>query len=73
MCYTRSIYNAWALHYDEDMRKCHYRAPRMLVEFVEGLGLPKTCSILDVGCGTGLLGEAFANAGTSLEMLHLTF
>lgn len=59
----REIYDEWAEHYNEDVVGNGYLTPRRLAEtlarFVPGRGTP----ILDYGCGTGLSGQALADAG----------
>ena len=60
------VYNKWANSYDEYVNKFEYRGPNELVRLLnlynchfesESDNLP--ISVLDFGCGTGLLGEAF--------------
>lgn len=59
---TDAYYSAWATTYDDELIREGYRTPVRcavaLAQFVD-LGAP----ILDVGCGTGLSGRAFAAAG----------
>ena len=56
------VYNEWAESYDDYVNKFEYNGPHELVRLInlykchfEG----DTISVLDFGCGTGLLAEAF--------------
>ncbi|KAL3187669.1 hypothetical protein MRX96_024705 [Rhipicephalus microplus] len=63
---TRAIYNSWAPNYEEDMTMQKYEAPGLMAHFFkEELQVKKDASILDVGCGTGLLGVQLKNLGYS--------
>lgn len=55
---NRNLYNIWAPTYDADMADQAYRAPKLIGELVKDtLKVSATARILDVGCGTGLLGK----------------
>ncbi|SFI25609.1 class I SAM-dependent DNA methyltransferase [Albimonas pacifica] len=65
---TQALYRDWADSYDADLAANGYAGPsrcaRALAKFVEDRSAP----LLDVGCGTGLSGEAFAEVGfTTLD------
>ena len=63
---TQSMYNAWSKSYEADMGGNGYATPARsaagLAEFATDLSLP----LLDFGCGTGLAGQAFKDAGFSV-------
>jgi predicted TPR repeat methyltransferase len=65
--YVRTLFDQYAPHYDRALvEDLAYRAPRLLREAVERVqaarGLPpKFRRMLDLGCGTGLAAEAFAD------------
>ncbi|XP_029831690.2 methyltransferase-like protein 27 [Ixodes scapularis] len=64
---TKAIYNSWASNYEEDMSMQKYRAPNIMAHFInQELKIKKDAIILDVGCGTGLLGVQLKNLGYSL-------
>jgi len=61
----RNLYRDWAATYDEDLtgKDLQYVAPREAVNvFVRHLE-DRSAQILDVGCGTGLSGQALVDAG----------
>ena len=50
-------YDAWARSYDDDLTSWSYRAPAVVAETVLTRD-PAAGSVLEVGCGTGLVGRA---------------
>ncbi|MEO1551094.1 MAG: methyltransferase domain-containing protein [Pseudomonadota bacterium] len=62
---TKALYGEWAASYDAEVRANGYATParcaKALATFAEDTSAP----LMDVGCGTGLSGEAFAQAGFS--------
>jgi len=60
---TKSFYNDWATSYDKEVTDNGYATParcaEALAEFVETKDQP----LLDIGCGTGISGEALRDAG----------
>ena len=63
---TRALYRDWAESYDADLVANGYASParcaQALARFVEDRSAP----LLDIGCGTGLSGEAFAETGFTI-------
>ncbi len=55
-------YDEWAENYDDDLVAWSYRAPAVVAETVVSRQ-PKAGSVLDVGCGTGLVGRALRAGG----------
>ncbi len=68
-----TAYDAWAANYDQDLvQKLHWNAPERTAACLAKYA-PVTASVLDAGCGTGLVGEALAALGfRSLEALDLS-
>jgi predicted TPR repeat methyltransferase len=59
----RDRYDQWAKEYDEDLEKNHdYQAPKVTAGYFTRY-VPMGARILDVGTGTGLMGEVLANLG----------
>jgi len=58
----RSLYDDWAGQYDADLAEWGYVAPVRAVELLAERCGP-TAQVLDVGCGTGLVGAALSDAG----------
>jgi predicted TPR repeat methyltransferase len=63
-------YDAWAKGYDDDLASWSYQAPTAVAETVLSRH-PDTGSVLDVGCGTGLVGRALRSRGFAGEVQGL--
>jgi SAM-dependent methyltransferase len=64
---ARALYDEWAEHYDTDLTDASqdYVAPRLAADTVvrvAGTGV----TVLDAGCGTGLVGAALAERGVGV-------
>ncbi|HEY3778859.1 MAG TPA: methyltransferase domain-containing protein [Rhizomicrobium sp.] len=73
--YVRQLFDQFAGDYDSRMLgQLHYRAPAILREFAEFLGLAAGAphSILDLGCGTGLMGAALGDWALRLDGVDLS-
>lgn len=55
-------YDDWAKGYDDDLSSWSYQAPEVVAETVVSRH-PGARSVLDVGCGTGLVGQALRARG----------
>jgi len=55
-------YDEWAQSYDADLTSWSYQAPTVVAEAVVNRH-PAASSVLDVGCGTGLVGRALRARG----------
>ena len=57
--YVRDVFDQFAETFDEQLQSLDYAAPRLLQSLIAELGLSAdgSLSILDAGCGTGLMGE----------------
>jgi predicted TPR repeat methyltransferase len=60
---TRNLYKDWAATYDEEVRANGYVTPTRCARALADLAEDKRAPLLDLGCGTGLSGEAFKAAG----------
>ena len=63
-------YDAWAQTYDNDLASWSYQAPDVVAETVV-TRQPAAASVLDVGCGTGLVGQALRARGFAGQILGL--
>jgi predicted TPR repeat methyltransferase len=63
-------YDQWANGYDDDLVSWSYHAPTVVAEAVVSRQ-PTAGSVLDVGCGTGLVGRALRARGFAGEILGL--
>eukprot|EP00929_Paragymnodinium_shiwhaense_P053127 TRINITY_DN265_c0_g2_i1.p2 TRINITY_DN265_c0_g2~~TRINITY_DN265_c0_g2_i1.p2 ORF type:complete len:228 (-),score=51.93 TRINITY_DN265_c0_g2_i1:271-954(-) len=67
---AQSTYDNWAGAgtYDKDLSNWDYQAPVRIATLSEEYGMDKAAPVLDVGCGTGMSGEAMKAKGfTSLH------
>jgi predicted TPR repeat methyltransferase len=55
-------YDTWAEGYDDDLASWSYRAPAVVADTVLSRQ-PDAGSVLDVGCGTGLVGRTLRDRG----------
>ena len=56
--YIKSLFNQYAGHYDKHLKSVlHYQLPAAIDELIIRLNLSGTDTCLDLGCGTGLIGE----------------
>ena len=62
---TRDHYNAWAPSYDSDMKADGYVAPTRAAAALAAVVDAREAPLLELGCGTGLAGEALRAAGFS--------
>lgn len=61
---SEAIYDDWSENYDEDLTdEWGYIAPQLSVQALEEVCTDKTISIMDLGCGTGLVGVQLSKAG----------
>ena len=60
---TRSFYGEWARSYDEEVKANGYASPARTAAAMAQAVEDITAPLLDLGCGTGLSGEAFQAAG----------
>lgn len=56
----RQMYAEFSSFYEENMvGDLEYRGPQLVQDAIEGAGVGERPSVLDLGCGSGLCGEAF--------------
>lgn len=63
-------YDAWANGYDDDLTSWSYQAPAVVAETVLSRHAA-AASVLDVGCGTGLVGRELRQRGFGGQILGL--
>jgi predicted TPR repeat methyltransferase len=63
-------YDEWAESYDHDLVSWSYQAPAVVAETVV-TRQPDARSVLDVGCGTGLVGKALRARGCAARIVGL--
>lgn len=69
---TRSFYGDWADSYDAEVTDAGYQTPARAAAALAG-HLDPASAILDLGCGTGLSGQALTDAGfTTVDGCDLT-
>jgi predicted TPR repeat methyltransferase len=60
---TRRLYRDWAETYDDEVLGAGYASPGRVAAAMANAVKDRTAPLLDLGCGTGLSGEAFRQAG----------
>ena len=71
---SRALYRDWAASYDQTMLQgLGYQSPRLVAGLMAGL-LPQTAAaVLDIGCGTGLVGRELATRGfTAIDGIDIS-
>jgi len=63
-------YDDWAQSYDDDLASWSYQAPAVVADTVVARA-PAGESVLDVGCGTGLVGRALRARGFAGRLLGI--
>lgn len=73
--YVRQVFDKYAGHFDRDLvERLGYRTPEMLAALAAKhlAPAPKSLSVLDLGCGTGLAGVALASLARRLVGVDLS-
>lgn len=61
---AKAHFDRWAPHYDADfLERFGYIAPSIVANAFTKDQVPRSCSILEAGCGTGLIGEELKKRG----------
>ncbi len=60
-----ALYDSWAKTYDAALISWGYPGPRRVAETIRGYVVDTNTKLIDLGCGTGLSGEALASFGFS--------
>ncbi|RAL11759.1 class I SAM-dependent DNA methyltransferase [Aspergillus homomorphus CBS 101889] len=71
----KALYDSWATSYNQDLTDAsqNYVAPFTVAETVLRMNTNPDATILDAGCGTGLVGETLARGGlTAIDGLDLS-
>ncbi len=71
---SRALYRDWAETYDETMLKgLHYQSPPTVARMLSRHLADRAAAVLDIGCGTGLLGHSLSGYGyTTIDGLDLS-
>ena len=59
----RRLYDEWSSSYDDEVKGHGYATPRRCAAALAGITDDLEAPVLDFGCGTGISGEALAEAG----------
>ncbi len=57
-----TYYDQWAATYDQDLQSEGYAGPRMAAQLLSSI-VPADQSVMDFGCGSGMVGELLGIAG----------
>ncbi|OQS22735.1 tetratricopeptide repeat protein [Chromobacterium violaceum] len=71
--YVGCAFDAAAASFDQDLSRLRYQGPSWTAACLAGLSLaPKSLSALDLGCGTGLIGEVLKPWASRLDGVDLS-
>ena len=72
--YIRDVFDQFAGHYEISLKSnLHYRLPSQLYDFYTGnVEYRSVVTLLDLGCGTGLVGEQFVDICRSMTGVDLS-
>lgn len=73
--YVRSLFDSYADHFEPHLKQfLHYQVPQVFLEAMKTVQKEETpiWDILDIGCGTGLTGQAFKPFARSLVGVDLS-
>jgi predicted TPR repeat methyltransferase len=72
--YIRDVFDQFSDHYEESLvNNLHYRVPERLFSIVMGeIHRSSFTSLLDLGCGTGLLGDYFHNVVDTMHGVDIS-
>ncbi|MDP1604250.1 MAG: tetratricopeptide repeat protein [Legionella sp.] len=71
--YAANLFNNYALYYDEHLQKyLHYAIPNQIVAVLDALSVEKVAHVLDLGCGTGLSGQALRDISQQLDGVDIS-
>ena len=71
--YIRVLFDDFADHFESILvDRLAYDTPRKLVRFLQDAGVRETATVLDLGCGTGLMAAALAGAGCRIDGVDLS-
>ena len=61
---AKALYDNWVGSYDENLKSWGWTPPRLIAEKLTsmGYGAQTEVKVIDLGCGTGLTGEALRSA-----------
>ena len=64
---AKTLYRDWAVSYDQQLEQgLHYIAPACIAQILGNVLEDRTALILDIGCGTGLVGTCLVGHGYSV-------
>lgn len=70
--FVTNLFNHYAHHYEAHLKDTlHYHVPKALYQQVKPLLSSEKKQLLDLGCGTGMAGEIFANHAATLVGVDL--
>jgi predicted TPR repeat methyltransferase len=74
LSYVRDVFNSYSVHYEESLiDKLGYVLPEQLVKIIKFSSEKQFFNrLLDLGCGTGLIGEAFKNSISTIHGIDLS-
>jgi predicted TPR repeat methyltransferase len=71
--YIRRLFDDFADHFDHALvNRLHYGTPRLMARFLREHGADAAGSVLDLGCGTGLMAAELVRPGRAVDGVDLS-
>lgn len=55
--YVKRLFDGYSEHFDESLERLQYRGPQLTLQALEPIPADAAWDVLDLGCGTGLVGQ----------------
>lgn len=71
--FVEALFDHYALVFDKSLvEKLHYRVPELLADAIAATGQTRFATAVDLGCGTGLMGEKLRPISDRLEGIDIS-
>jgi predicted TPR repeat methyltransferase len=70
--YITKLFDDFSISFESSLEKLEYHAPSLLVKAIKELNQSTYSLLLDIGCGTGLVGILIAECSNELNIMYST-